>query len=110
LSGHDHTYARTGEVDSSELVNVPEGYKQAYDSKIGTVYVVSVSGPKMYKITKDAYAKRTAEDTQLYQIIDINNLELRFRAFKATGQLYDQFRLQKRKGKPNLLVESTPDL
>ena len=110
LSGHDHTYARTGEVDSSELVNVPEGYEQAYDSKIGTVYVVSVSGPKMYKITKDAFAKRTAEDTQLYQIIDINNSELRFRAFKATGQLYDQFRLQKRKGKPNLLIESTPDL
>ena len=105
LSGHDHTYARTGEVDSSELVNVPQGYKQAYDSKIGTVYVVSVSGPKMYKITKDAYAKRTAEDTQLYQIIDINNSELRYRAFTATGQLYDQFKLQKRKGEPNLLVE-----
>jgi 3',5'-cyclic AMP phosphodiesterase CpdA len=110
LSGHDHTYARTGEVDSSELVNVPQGYKQAYDSKIGTVYVVSVSGPKMYKITKDAYAKRTAEDTQLYQIIDINNSELRYRAFKATGQLYDQFKLQKRKGEPNLLIEGEPDL
>jgi 3',5'-cyclic AMP phosphodiesterase CpdA len=109
LSGHDHTYARTGEVDSSELVNVPEGYEQAYDSKIGTVYVVSVSGPKMYKITKDAYAKRTAEDTQLYQIIDVNNLELRYRAFTATGELYDQFRLQKRKGKPNILIEGTED-
>ena len=58
LSGHDHTYARTGQVDTTSLVNVPSGYQQAYDPEIGTVYVVSVSGPKMYRITKGNYAKR----------------------------------------------------
>ena len=46
LNGHDHTYARTGQVEVTDLVNVPTGYQQAYDPEIGTVYVVSVSGPK----------------------------------------------------------------
>ena len=105
LSGHDHTYARTGQVDSSNIVNVPEGYEQSYDPKIGTVYVVSVSGPKMYKVTKGAFAKRTAEDTQLYQVIDINDINLTYKAFTATGELYDLFTLQKQVGKANLLVE-----
>lgn len=108
LSGHDHTYARTGQVDTSDLANVPTGYQQAYDPKIGTVYVVSVSGPKMYEITKGDYAKRVAENTQLYQIIDIDDKNLRYRAFTATGELYDTFTLQKRSGQPNLLIEALP--
>ena len=71
LSGHDHTYSRTGLIDPKSIKNIPTGYKQAYDPNIGTVHVVSVSGPKMYEITKGAYAKKFAENTQLYQIIDI---------------------------------------
>ena len=105
LSGHDHTYSRTGLVDTSNLKNVPTGYQQAYDPKIGTVNVVSVSGPKLYEITKGKYAKTFAENTQLYQIIDIEGDNLRFRAFTATGDLYDEFLLQKRTDKPNLLIE-----
>jgi hypothetical protein len=105
LSGHDHTYSRTGLVDTSNLQNVPTGYQQAYDPKIGTVNVVSVSGPKLYEITKGKYAKTFAENTQLYQIIDIDGDNLRFRAFTATGDLYDEFLLQKRTDKPNLLIE-----
>ena len=60
----------------------------------------------MYKITKGKYAKKLGEDTQLYQIIDIDNENLRFRAYTATGKLYDEFLLQKRIGKPNLLIET----
>ena len=80
LSGHDHTYARTGQVDTSDLKNVPSGYQQAYDPVIGTVYVVSVSGPKMYGITKGNYAKRVAENTQLYQVIHIDDKNLEYKA------------------------------
>ena len=105
LSGHDHAYSRTGLVDSKDIKNIPTGYQQAYDPKIGTVHVVSVSGPKMYKITKGNYAKKLGENTQLYQIIDIKENELRFRAYDATGELYDEFLIQKQAGKPNLLVE-----
>ena len=107
LSGHDHIYARTGDIDVTNIKNIPTGYQQAYDPDIGTVYVVSVSGPKMYEVTKGQYAKRFAENTQLYQIIDLDGNTLRFRAFTATGDLYDEFKLRKREGKPNLLIEGT---
>ena len=106
LSGHDHTYARTGKVDPNNIENVPTGYQQAYDPEIGTVYVVSVSGPKMYSITKGSFAKRVAENTQLYQVISVSEKELEFLAYKATGEMYDKFTLQKREGKPNLLIEA----
>ena len=81
LSGHDHTYARTGQVDTKNLKNVPTGYQQAYDPKVGTVHVVSVSGPKMYGISKGSYAKRVAENTQLYQIIHIDDKNLKYEAY-----------------------------
>ena len=109
LSGHDHTYARTGQVDTGNLKNIPSGYQQAYDPDIGTVYVVSVSGPKMYGITKGNYAKRVAENTQLYQTIHINDKTLEYKAYEATGKLYDKFVLEKRNGLPNLLIEALPD-
>ena len=106
LSGHDHTYSRTGLIDAKKVENIPTGYQQAYDPEIGTVHVVSVSGPKMYEITKGSYAKKLGENTQLYQIIDINKDNLRFRAYTATGELYDEFLLKKRKDQPNLLIET----
>jgi hypothetical protein len=105
LSGHDHTYSRTGLVDFKNVKNIPTGYQQAYDPNIGTVHVVSVSGPKMYEITKGKYAKKFGENVQLYQIIDVKKNRLRFRAYTATGKLFDEFTLKKRKNQPNLLVE-----
>lgn len=110
LNGHDHTYARTGDLGQAagRSENVPSGYQQAYDPEIGTVYVVSVSGPKMYEITKDSFAVRTAEDTQLYQIIEVDVDELRFNAFTATGTRYDSFTLKKRPGRANELRELLP--
>ena len=110
LNGHDHTYARTGALSAEELEveNVPAGYQQAYDPEVGTVYVVSVSGPKMYPIEKGTYAKRVAENTQLYQVIEVHDSELYFKAYTATGELYDAFTLQKRDGKPNRLKELLP--
>ena len=109
LSGHDHTYARTGvPAEGTNLANLPTGYQQAYDPAIGTVYVVSVSGPKMYPVTKGAYARRVAEDTQLYQVIDVADDALAYRAYTATGELYDAFTLEKREGQANALLELLP--
>lgn len=108
LTGHDHTYARSGDVAGhGGSRNLPSGYNQAYDPAIGTVYVVSVSGPKMYDITAE-FAVRTAEDTQLYQIIHVAPDAIRYEARTATGRLYDAFTLQKRDGQPNALIESLP--
>ncbi len=111
LTGHDHTYARSGDMKGRERVgtqNLPAGYNQAYDASIGTVYVVSVSGPKMYDLTSDAWAVRAAEDTQLFQIITVSGQILRFEARTATNRLYDSFTLNKVPGSPNVLVETLP--
>jgi 3',5'-cyclic AMP phosphodiesterase CpdA len=111
LTGHDHTYARSGDVASRVEVgtaNVKKGYHQVYDPAIGTVYVVSVSGPKMYNVTGGEWAARIGEDTQLYQIITIDGDELRYQARTATNRLYDAFTLKKRPGRASELIESLP--
>ncbi|HEY0946523.1 MAG TPA: metallophosphoesterase family protein [Opitutaceae bacterium] len=111
LTGHDHTYARSGDIGGRLKVgtlNVKEGYQQAYDPAVGTVYVVSVSGPKMYDINGADWAVRAAEDTQLFQIITVDGDELRFEARTAVNRLYDAFTLKKRAGGANQLVELLP--
>ncbi|WP_373651190.1 fibronectin type III domain-containing protein [Schlesneria sp. DSM 10557] len=102
LQGHDHTYARSG------LVNSTTGVTAQGDQ--GTVYVVSVSGPKLYDIGKPIRPEfqRVAEDTQLFQIITVDGNELRYQARTATGQPYDGFTLVKKSGEVNQLIEQVP--
>ena len=102
LQGHDHAYGR-GMVN-----NVPTGYK-VNDKTSGTMYVVSVSGPKMYDVSNDPWMDRKARNTQLFQIITIEDNLLSFQSFTAHGELYDAFDLEKRQGKPNKLVNRIPD-
>lgn len=112
LTGHDHTYARSGVIGKPAIVgteNVTKGYNQVYDPEIGTVYVVSVSGPKMYPIHDKTWARVMAVDTQLFQVISIDGDELRYEARTATSRLYDAFTLKKRAEEPNLLVETGPN-
>jgi acid phosphatase type 7 len=110
LQGHDHTYGRTGldtpSQDVDTVANVPAGVT-ARDEHHGTVYVVSVSGPKMYNLTPKPFMVRVAEDTQLYQVIHIDGMKLRYEARTATGELYDAFVLEKTIGEPNRLTEAT---
>lgn len=101
LQGHDHAYGR-GMVD-----NVPTGYS-LNDKRSGTMYVVSVSGPKMYDVSNDAWMDRKARNTQLFQIISIDDDVLSFQSFTANGELYDAFDLKKRKGKLNQLINRIP--
>lgn len=104
LQGHDHTYARTGH-DVPE--NVATGLNNVTNE--GTVYVVSVSGPKMYDLNVGDYVKRAGAGLQLYQIIDINGNELVYEARTATGEKYDGFKLRKRLGQANELIEQIPE-
>lgn len=101
LQGHDHTYGRGG--------NVPEG-TTAWDGRVGTMYVVSVAGPKMYFVSDAARETldRVGEDTQLYQTIRVEWDRLVFEARTTTGRLYDSFELHKEAGLPNRLVDLTP--
>jgi 3',5'-cyclic AMP phosphodiesterase CpdA len=98
LTGHDHSYGRT---------NVMSG-AGPQTSKGGTVYVVSVSGPKMYGNDNAPVHARAGKDIQLYQVIRINDDKLSYEARTARGELYDAFDLLKQKGKANRLVPKPP--
>lgn len=107
LQGHDHVYGRTDVVPAgdppSALANVATGVNQV-DATSGTVYVVSVSGPKQYDLSDtNPLMERTAEDTQLFQIVEIEGDALRFESRTATGRIYDAFLLEKRPGQRNRL-------
>jgi 3',5'-cyclic AMP phosphodiesterase CpdA len=112
LQGHDHSYARGRTYAGAE--NVPTG-ANVRDGDTGTVYVVSVSGRKMYDLKPDGWQgygagmERKAENTQLFQVIHVDGEELRYRAYTATGGLYDAFTLQKRPGRANLMVSEVPE-
>lgn len=109
LQGHDHSYARGRAEPFGE--NVVSGVNAR--DLTGTVYVVSVSGGKMYKLRPNAWEDfdgavqdRGAENTQLIQLINIDGDKLTYQSFTATGQLYDAFDLIKQgKGVPNRFVE-----
>ena len=110
LQGHDHTYAR-GRTFLQEA-NAGVG-ANARDPRTGTVYVVSVSGPKMYEFKPeqwgqyDAALDRRAENTQLFQVIRIDGDKLEYRAHTALGQLYDSFDLV-RDNVGNRFIEHMP--
>lgn len=87
LQGHDHTYGRGHNLSTGVSGKPGEGK--------GPVYVVSVSGPKMYELTPNKWMDRAASETQLYQFITIKDNKLTYRAHTATGKLYDAFYLVK---------------
>ncbi len=100
LQGHDHTYAR------GMVSNTPSGAMSV--SETGTVYAVSVSGPKMYTSNDEEWMERRGEFTQLFQIITINEDTLRYRAHTPIGTLYDAFDLVKKNGKKKY-INKIPD-
>lgn len=100
LTGHDHSYGRSGLLTANELSGT-----QVHDRAGGTVYCVSVSGPKMYELNPQAWMVRSAEGIQLYQIISLDGNTLRYEARTATGSLFDLFELRKRPDGTNELVE-----
>ena len=113
LQGHDHTYGRTGldtpTVLPATVSNVPTGVTHR-DEYHGTVYVVSVSGPKMYNVDPKPFMVRVAEDTQLYQVIRIDGMKLFYEARTATGKVYDSFVLEKSKDSPNQIIEGKNEM
>lgn len=88
LQGHDHTYGRTYKLRNGIKVG---------DNEKGTVYIVSVSGPKRYQINqnyKDLMVK-IGTGRQLFQVIQVTKKHLVYESFTATGELYDSFELVK---------------
>ena len=110
LQGHDHTYARGRTFASAE--NAASGVN-VRDDETGTVYVVSVSGRKMYERKAEGWSgyeaelERRAENTQLFQVIRVDGNRLGYRALTPDGQVYDAFELVKRDGRPNQFIEGS---
>ncbi len=102
LQGHDHTYAR------GFTENRGEGLTVVKDA--GTIYAVSVSGPKMYESKDQEWMVRRGEYTQLFQIITVSKNSIKYGAYTPIGTLYDAFELIKKKGKKKLInrVPNTP--
>ena len=66
---------------------------------LGTIYVTSVSGPKQYPLDREQikrYSKegyqldKSAEQTQFFQVITIENNKLIYVAYNALGEEYDR--------------------
>lgn len=85
LQGHDHGYAR-GAIG-------PDG---PTTDDAGATYAVSVAGPKMYDVGSLPWAKKFASRTQAYQVIDVDQQKLIYRAFTATGEALDEVTVTKR--------------
>jgi hypothetical protein len=99
MQGHDHTYGR---------MNLATGLS-GVDEASGTVYVVSVSGPKMYDLGEVDFMRRTAAQTQLYQLVHVDQDKIRYESRTATGELYDAFELHKSAAGVKRLVELMPE-
>lgn len=78
LQGHDHTYARGAA------------------GKERPVYLLSVAGPKMYESDSDRWMEVAASNTQLYQVIRVQDDRLYFTSYKLDGQVFDSFELAKK--------------
>lgn len=96
LQGHDHCYSR---------LTAPNGQRDRKKAQ-GPVYLVSVTGSKMYALNDRASTQpdRVAEDTELYQTIGVESGRLILRTYTSSGLLYDGFDLV-RDGKSKRLVE-----
>jgi hypothetical protein len=95
LQGHDHTYCRGMNMSGAGT-----------NAKNYPVYVVSVSGTKMYGLNSSLWADRVASETQLYQNISIDSDLLTYKSFTVNGELYDAFQIKKNKKGVNKFIEA----
>jgi hypothetical protein len=109
LQGHDHSYGR-GATMTTRTPNA------ARDPRLGTMFVTSSAGAKMYNIADEgrsafaehgAVLQRTGENTPFFQVNTIDGDVLSYEARTATGRVYDAFRLVKPRTGPNRL-EAVP--
>lgn len=104
LQGHDHAYARSG---LGGPTNVSDGIRTESG---GAVYVVSVSGPKMYNLQETWDVPRAASGVQLFQVIKVDQTKIRYEARLASGELYDAFTLSKDNEGKKTLIEEQPEV
>ena len=105
LQGHDHSYARGSSSLTEKNLSIGTNTKDV----TGTVYVVSVSGPKQYDVKKDwkeydISLDKSGQDKQLFQVITIDDNKLSYKSYTAIGDQFDSFELIKNSDGTNSLV------
>jgi len=101
LQGHDHSYGRG--------TNLPIGDSKKVTLE-GPIYVVSVSGPKMYPVGLEEWMYRAGSNVQLYQLINIDGDTLRYEAYTVDNVLYDAFELYKSADGSTQFTDLAPDI
>jgi hypothetical protein len=88
FQGHDHAYMRTVPMRAGE---------PAAEDEHGTIYLVAVSGTKMYEQALPDFAAFGATDTRTYQVIEVDPAAgtLHYRALASDGREIDSFSLHK---------------
>ena len=88
FQGHDHAYMRT----------VPmRDHRPAAEGEHGTIYLVAVSGIKMYEQQLPDFAAFGTTNTRTFQYIEVDPAAgtLDYRAVDTGGEVIDTFRLEK---------------
>lgn len=103
LQGHDHCYSRLTSEAGRDVAKAVH----ARGAVQGPVYLVSVTGSKMYGLNDRARTQpdKIAEATELYQVIDVDGDRLKLRTYTASGKLYDGFDLARGADGANRLRE-----
>jgi hypothetical protein len=88
LQGHDHAYLRTFPMKNNQRVET---------AKDGTIYVVAVSGTKMYDQGEFDYKQIGFVETSTFQILDIqlSKNRLLYRSYNTDGTKVDEFEIVK---------------
>lgn len=92
LTGHDHSYGR-GRASDNPLI------------KPSIVYVVSVSGPKLYPAGTKKWMEKSGGNLQLFQKISIRENMLSYQSVTANGHLFDAFRIERLRSGQKRFVE-----
>ena len=102
LQGHDHLYARSQKLAGDKIV--------APDAK-GTVYMISVSGPKMYEVDHrfEPLMAKVIPHTQMFQVIEVDGDRMTLHAFSSEGEQLDGFQLEKKNGRSVYSELKEPD-
>lgn len=109
LTGHIHTYGRLTGLENTR--NHAARSAGGTPTDIDTIYVVSASGAKNDQIWslhpdtgdfgdgapdyQNMSIDRVAENTPMFQVIEIDGGDLSYEARTATGEVYDAFRVTK---------------
>jgi len=86
------------------------GQRLADRSAPGTIYVISVSGSKMYGITntREPLMAAMREDTPLYQVVSVSDERLSYESRTLDGMLVDAFDIVKGPGAASTYVNRAP--